>query len=448
MKSGPSLSSWLLLLRVAVGCSDTTGSSALGAGGAGNTAQSGSTGTMNSSAGDSSTATGGASGESPMNANAGATTLGGVGGIAGAAELAGRGGLGGYGGNEASGGRSGMGGVSGLGGVSGTGGSMGPLSDWQLYGRWDLTRPGRAVTVNSGSHVSARFNGTGVSAKFDTALDVGQIPTVSIKIDNADLVDKEISTTLELASGLTAGAHDITLFVRGMNETEARWTPPLVASTAFLGFVVTGGDIVPTPRPERMKIEFLGDSITEGIFMHAKGPAGQTGENWRTDGPHAYPSLTAMKLGAEWRQVGFGSQGVSKGGNGGVPNARDAFNWVYAGVARDAWQADVVIINQGTNDRNISGTAFAPLFLAYLAEVRAAYPKAKIVALRPFVGAFGTEIQAQVLARKSTGDAKVFYIDTAGWTVPADFSDGLHPTQAGSVKISDRLLTALTPILG
>ena len=41
---------------------------------------------------------------------------------------------------------------------------------------------------------------------------------------------------------------------------------------------------------------------------------------------------------------------------------------------------------------------------------------------------FGTEIQAQVQARQTGGDTKVFYIDTAGWTTATDFSDGLHPT--------------------
>jgi lysophospholipase L1-like esterase len=335
-------------------------------------------------------------------------------------------------------------GASALGGAAGV---PGQLSNLQFYGRWDLTQQGKAVTVNSGSHVSARFKGTGISAKFDTSGNTGQIPTVTIEIDDANVVEKEISATLELASGLTAGMHDVTLYVRGMNEQDARWFPPLVASTVFLGFTVAGGYTVQTPRPEGMKMEFLGDSITEGVFMHVIGPRGQTTENWRTDGPRGYAALTAMKLGAEWRQVGFGGQGLSKGGHGGVPKAPDAFNWVYAGVARDAWQADVVVINQGTNDLSLTGAAFAPLYAAYLGEIRTAYPAAKIVALRPFDGAFGSEIQAQVQARNTGGDAKVFYIDTAGWTAPADFTDGLHPTQAGGVKITSLLVGALMPLL-
>ena len=72
-----------------------------------------------------------------------------------------------------------------------------------------------------------------------------------------------------------------------------------------------------------------------------------------------------------------------------------------------------------------------------------AYPNAKLVAVRPFVGDFGTEISAQVAARNTGGDAKVYYVDTAGWTAPADFTDGLHPNASGSVKIADKLTEAL-----
>jgi lysophospholipase L1-like esterase len=359
-----------------------------------------------------------------------------------AASGAGAGGSAGWGGAMAIGG-AGSSGMGGLGGNGGTGGEPVEVADWQFYGRWDLTKPGKAVTVNSGSHVTATFHGSGVSAKFDIAGNSGNRPTVSFKIDGGDWVEKEISASLELASGLAVADHTVALFVRGMSEFEARWTPPLVASTTFLGFEVAGGNIVKTPRPERLKIEFLGDSITEGVALHAKGPQDQTTPNWRTDGPRGYAALTAMALQAEWRQVGFGRQGLTIGGNGGVPKAQDAFNWFYAGVPRDAWQPDLVVINQGTNDRSAGGETFAPLYLAFLALVRTGYPQAKIAALRPFVGDYGTEVSAQVAARKAAGDAKVFYIDTGGWTAPGDFTDGVHPNVSGSAKISEKLVTAL-----
>jgi lysophospholipase L1-like esterase len=379
----------------------------------------------------------GAAGAGALGGSAGAAagSGAGVGGVAGSAPLGGSGTAGGAGGG-------------GTGGMDGGGAGGGPaveLSQQHFYGRWNLAQAGKAVTVNSGSHVTARFNGTGISAEFDLTGNTGNVPTVSFKIDDGALVEKEISATLELGAGLPAGEHDVTLFVRGMSEFEARWTPPLIAFTSFVGFTVAGGALVPTARPGRLKMEILGDSITEGVALHAQGPQGQNTPNWRTDGPRGYASLAAQKMNAEWRQVGFGRQGLTIGGNGGVPKAPDAFNWFYEGVPRDAWQADLVVINQGTNDQfnNVTGATFAPAYLSLLELVRDAYPEARIAALRPLSGGFATEIQAQIAARHAAGDAKVFYIDTAGWTAQGDFTDGVHPNEAGSVKIADQLVTAL-----
>jgi lysophospholipase L1-like esterase len=410
---------------VALACSeDATGPTTGSAGTSAGMAASGSAG-MPGSAGASAGSTSG--GTSAGSAGAAGTSTGGVAGA----------------GTAGSGGSAGSGGAGGAAGTGGSGGAPAQLSDWHYYGRWDLSKAGKAITVNSGSHVTASFMGSGISAKFDTSGNTGDIPTVSIKIDDGELVEKEITGTLELATGLPVALHTVTLFVRGMSESQQRWTPPLVSSTVFTGFTVAGGNIVPTARPTRLKMEFLGDSITEGVALQATGPQGQTSQNWRTNGPRGYAAVTAMKMQAEWRQVGFGRQGLTIVGNGGVPKAQDAFNWFYSGVARDSWQPDIVVINQGTNDRGTSGATFAPLYDSFLGIIRTAYPDAKIVALRPLVGDFGSEISAQVAARKTAGDAKIFYVDTAGWTSNGDFTDGVHPNQSGSVKIADKLMTAL-----
>jgi len=420
------------------GLAGTSGGATIAGAGAGAAGSSGVSGTPSA---------GGASGT----ATAGGAGMGGGAGMSGSAGVAGGAGMSGGSGGVAS--TAGTGGGAGLGGSadggSGSGGSGGgaSLSDWQFYGRWDLTKPGKAVTVNSGSHIVAKFMGSGITAKFDVSANTGNIPTVTIKIDDAPVVEKEIASSLPLASGLAIAEHTLTLFVRGMNENEARWTPPLVAATTFLSLEVTGGSIVKSARPNRLKMELLGDSITEGVSLHSQGPQGQTTANWRTDGPRGYASLTAQKMNAEWRQVGFGRQGLTIVGNGGVPKAQDAFNFFYEGVPRDTWQPDLVVINQGTNDSGADSQTFSPLYLGFLGLIRTAYPQAKIAALRPFNGAHAADIQAQVMKRKDDGDGKVFYVDTSGWTTSGDFTDGVHPNEAGSVKVADRLVTALQALL-
>lgn len=310
------------------------------------------------------------------------------------------------------------------------------------YGRWNRLTD-RAITVNSGSHVSASFSGTAISARFDVSLNQLPNPTLAWRIDQQDWQEAELAATLPLATGLS-GTHQVLLMVRSLNEQQSRWTPPLVSSITFLGFAVTGGALQSSARPVRPRIEFLGDSITEGVNVWPVRPGKDT-VCWREDGRLGFASQTAQALGVEWRQVGFGRQGLLIGGNGGVPVANDAFNFIYQGVPRDAWQPDLVVINQGTNDMAANPATFRSAYGTFLATVRAGYPAAKIAALRPFGGFQAAEIKAAVDARTTAGDARVFYLDTTGWLVaPADFTDTLHPNVQGSTKAAQALTAAIT----
>jgi lysophospholipase L1-like esterase len=312
------------------------------------------------------------------------------------------------------------------------------------YGRWNRLSD-RAITVNTGSHVVAQFSGSAIAARFDIALNAAPNPTLAWRIDQGTWQEGELAATLSLGTGLTSGTHEVFLIVRGFNENQNRWSPPLVSSITFLGFDVTGGALQSSTRPVRPTIEFLGDSITEGINVWTM-VNGQTTPCWRSDGRLAFSSQTAQLLGAEWRQVGFGRQGLLIVGNGGVPVANGSFNFIYANVPRDRWQPDMVVINEGTNDGSANPVAFRTAFTAYVTTIRAAYPNAKIAAMRPFNGSQAVPIQAEVDARVAAGDARVFYIDTTGWLVAADLTDGLHPNPQGSAKAAQMLAPALTAI--
>jgi lysophospholipase L1-like esterase len=325
---------------------------------------------------------------------------------------------------------------------------------YRFFGRWDLRAAGRAVTVNSGSYVRARFSGTGLSATFDLTANEphcvcttqGSYPTIAWRIDAGEWQEAEIAASVKLAEGLGNGRHSVMLMVRGLDEHQSRWTPPLVACVTFTGFATAKGGRLAPPLREWLKpaltLEFLGDSITEGVVVN-EGRAGVVKGipftwPWLADARQSYVGQTAMALGAEWRQVGFGATGLLLVGSGGAPGALEAFNSFYAGCPRDAWQPDVAIINQGTNEGSIPPDEYRQHYTRYLAMIRAAYPKAKIVALRPFCGAQEAAIPAAVDARHAAGDDRVFYIDTAGW-----YQGPLHPDIAGSAALSRKLVAAL-----
>lgn len=325
---------------------------------------------------------------------------------------------------------------------------------YRFFGRWDLRAAGRAVTVNSGSYVLARFSGTSLRATFDVSVNQahcvctpkGSFPTIAWRIDEGKWQEAEVAATVLLGDGLPRGRHTVMLMVRGLDEHQSRWTPPLVASVTFTGFGLAKGGKLEKPLPEWKKpalsIEFLGDSITEGVVVN-EGRAGVVEGipftwPWLADARLSYAGQTATRLGAAWRQVGFGATGLARAGSGDAPGALDSFNFFYAGCPRDDWQPDVVIVNQGTNEGSMPANEYQPLYARYLAMIRKAYPKAKIVALRPFCGAQEAAIQAAVKACNAAGDSNAHYIDTTGW-----YDGPLHPNIAGSAALADKLASAL-----
>ena len=108
------------------------------------------------------------------------------------------------------------------------------------------------------------------------------------------------------------------------------------------------------------------------------------------------------------------------------------------------WQPDVVVINQGTNDRNATSDQFRPGYRRYLQVIRKAYPNAKILALRPFNGAHADDIKAEISARVAAGDANVAFVDTTGWVDAAtDYTDKVHPNAGAGPKIAEKLAAVI-----
>ncbi len=326
--------------------------------------------------------------------------------------------------------------------------------EYCFFGRWDLRSANRAVTVNSGSYVRARFSGASLNASFDISLNQphcectsqGSYPTIAWRIDESGWQEAEIAPSVKLAEGLSQGQHTVMLMVRGLDEHQSRWTPPLVASVTFTGFGLAEGGKLEEPLPQWRKptlsIEFLGDSITEGVVVN-EGRAGVVEGipftwPWLADARSSYAGQTALMLGAEWRQVGFGATGLIRAGSGGVPGALDSFNFFYADCLRDTWQPDVVVVNQGTNEGDMAAIEYQSLYARYLAMIRTAYPKAKIVALRPFCGAQESSIKAVVSDLNAAGDSNVYYVDTTGW-----YSGPLHPNISGSTVLAEKPVKAL-----
>lgn len=306
-------------------------------------------------------------------------------------------------------------------------------------GRWDV-RTHAATTVTSGSRVFLRFSGDEVSARFDTA-GVAYPPQVHTVVDGvwsaAVVVDRErIRLTPD---GLPPGSHELMLAVKDVDERGERWTPPLTSALHLTGFdLPTGSEVYDAAPVPATRLTFLGDSITQGVNVLGteSGPDG-------ADATRAYPWLVAAAFDAGLEQVGFGGQGLTTGGSGGVPPAAATVDHAHAGVPVAPWTPQVVVLNQGTND-DLDGAdepTVESAYRDYLHRVRAHYPDALILAMDP-VGVDGAGTRASAPIRRAVaahGDPRVAYVPTTDWTGPDDFTEGLHPNPAGHRTLATHL---------
>jgi lysophospholipase L1-like esterase len=248
---------------------------------------------------------------------------------------------------------------------------------------------------------------------------------------------------------LPESEHTLRLVVKGFREWERRWDPPLETNIVFRGISLPqdGKLLDPPARPARL-IEYVGDSITEGVLVlydSAQGPAVRDRWPQYSDGRRTWAYQSALSLGAEPRIVGFGRLGLTIQANGGVPPGMYSYPLIYGGVVIDTnRQPDAIVVNMGTNDGRASGEVFAPLYKAYIDTIRKQYPQSTIFCLRPFAGTHGEVIRRVVGATREGGDEKVIFVDTTGWIDrDAHTTDKVHLNLEGNRIAAEKLVSIL-----
>ena len=304
----------------------------------------------------------------------------------------------------------------------------------RYVGHWDKTGE-QAITINSGSRVLCRFTGSSLKAMFGTQGITSPAQIYAVVDGALPVLYKIDSEVIDFTPHPLQGKrHTLEIDVKDVNEKPNRWIPPLQSALVFKGLILdAGARTLPLPAPPKLKMEFYGDSITQGILLLSKtlGPDG-------SDATKDYAFLVAHAFNALSNQIGFGRQGVIIEGFGEVPPAPQSFGWNFQGSPADrSFVPDMVVVNQGTNDQKYPAEQFQPAYRDYIKLIRQAYPRAFIFCLRPFGGYHETEIKAAV---ESLADAKILDVDTTGWLVESDYTDGVHPTAAGHLKAARELV--------
>lgn len=318
----------------------------------------------------------------------------------------------------------------------------------RLTGRWDTSDPNCAITTATGSYIEFAFEGRMALARFDVFTNAYPRLHLWIQIDSGDMIETPIDSYLRIIAK-TDGKHVCRIIYKGGAENDRRWFAPLTGKVSFLGVQVEKPlPLLPDNRPV---IEFVGDSITEGVLIdmdfYAKDDIisydGQDVRIYQDDVCATYAWLTAEALDIRPIFMGYGAVGVTRSGHGKVPAVDIAYPYNFDGSPiNHSGVPNYIVINHGANDRSNSHI-YLDKYAALLDIVRAHNPNAIIISLSPFCGAFHKELGEMIEEYNNQNGCNVLYIDSNGW-IPAE---PLHPLRDGHKTVASHLIPILKEII-
>ena len=308
-------------------------------------------------------------------------------------------------------------------------------------GRWYLDGH-TAITTTAGAYLDVGFEGETLSFRFqvsDPAIDTAHL---YLSVDGGAQVESAVTPFVRVSA--TQGKHRVRLTFKSSSEFYDRWVNPM-SKVALLG--MEAENFYPLPRDTRPIIEFIGDSITEGVEVD---PTPYPIYDhfckeriYQDDSTATYAYLTAEKMGMRPYVMGYGAVGVTKGGCGKVPSAREAYPFCFAGAAVAPYEPNIIVLNHGTNDGDASEEQFVTCYYQMLDLLSNTHPSAEIVALSPFFGKRDALVERAVSEYNQTHDKQVHCILTTGWIPPQP----IHPSRAGHKTVAEQLAKRLKELL-
>lgn len=325
----------------------------------------------------------------------------------------------------------------------------------RLTGRWSnipadyhenhiFTQPSSQFTTTTapGSYFELAFKGRCVRLRFDLGYLGQPFPHLWVQIDNGSRVEVPVDRFLRIEAE-SDGVHKLTVLYKGGMEMLPRWHQPLMGAISFIGAEVEEKAVL-EPDPRKI-IEFLGDSITEGVLTDAdysSEPANlidQFNRPYQDDNTATYASLTAKALNLRAMFQAYGAIGLTRSGCGSVPRAGEIYPYVFDGVPYTGPKPDIILINHGANDRGASADEYLARYAELLELILSGNPEASIICLSAFCGAFDRELGEFCKNWNLTHSHVVHFISSAGW-VPLE---PLHPLREGHRIIAEHLIPLL-----
>lgn len=314
----------------------------------------------------------------------------------------------------------------------------------RLTGRWDIRNPRYAETTAPGSYLEFAFEGRMATAIFDIETNATPHLHLWIEVDGGVRTEAPIDRYLRVMAP-DDGFHICRIIFKGSTEVDRRWFLPLTGKVSFVG--VNTDKPVAIPEDTRKTVEFVGDSITEGVLIdtdyYADGePASYIdliNRIYQDDVCATYAWLTAEALHLRPIFMGYGAVGVTRPGQGKVPAAPVSYPYNFDGSPISRPEPNYIIINHGANDRHHAEQEYLEKYEELLNVIRSHNPHAKILALSAFCGAHHEALGTMIRAYNEKHECEVAFIDSTGW-VP---EEPLHPMRDGHAVIAEHLTELL-----
>lgn len=319
----------------------------------------------------------------------------------------------------------------------------------RLTGRWDVRDPACAIATTTGAYIEAAFEGDMILFRFDVVANASPRLHLWIQLDDGDLFETPIDSHIRVCAK-TNGHHVCRVIYKGGSEKDRRWYAPLTGKVTFLG--VQTETPVPIAPDERPIIEFVGDSITEGVlidtdFLDPADPIETYVEEkyrcYQDDACATYAWRTAQALNLRPIVMGYGAVGVTRAGCGLVPPAPEAYPYNFDGSPiSHAGKPRYILINHGANDRK-NKDRYVACYEQLLDVIRKHNPDARLIVLSPFCGAFQSELEELVRTYREKTGADIHFINGGNW-IPAE---PLHPLRDGHRTVAEHLTRELGALL-
>ncbi len=317
----------------------------------------------------------------------------------------------------------------------------------RLTGRWDTASEKFAKATATGSYIEFAFEGRMAMAMFDITENITPYLHLWIELDGVR-VEAPIDRYLRV-SAPTDGVHICRIIYKGGMENAHRWYAPLQSKVSFIG--AEAQRLVPLPEDNRKTIEFVGDSITEGVLIDVDYfgdgkpafPDGYKCRIYEDDVCATYAWLTAEALDLRPIFMGYGAVGVTRSGQGSVPAAPDAYPYNFNGSPITRPEPDYIMINHGANDRRKSAEEYTAKYGELLDVIRRLNPNSKLISVSAFCGGHHEELGKFIAEYNKKNGTDILFIDTYGWISP----EPLHPLRDGHATVSEHLVEILRGII-